>query len=166
MQFSEKQLGDLFVKNINLDEYLPSQQRKRLKLGMEMEKKTSYDGRADLVFFKEGRFLWVVEFKIVADPSAIKQAAEYYGQFIHDIGIYNNLSIGKISIAAQFIRDDAMFFAESLGVELIQIAPVNFSYAKINLILGSKPMGSKNRSDTDVLERSKGFLQIWDVVRG
>lgn len=166
MQFSEKQLGELFIKNINLDDYIPFKKRRRLKLGMEMEKKTSDDGRADLVFFKNGRFLWVIEFKIVADPSAIKQAAEYYGQFIHDIGIYSNLSIGKISIAAQFIRDDAMFFADSLGVELIQIAPVNYSYAKINLLLRSKPIGSKDRYDSEALQRSKGFLQIWDVVRG
>jgi len=160
MQFSEKQLGELFIQNYKLEDYLPLKRFRTSRLRHETEKPTLEDTRADYVVSWPNRLLWVVEFKIVADPGAIKQALEYYDCFQYDFDPLF-FSLGKVSIAAQFFREDTIFFAQRLGVELIQISPINYKSATINLITRDRKI-----TDTELNTRIKGFKQLYGVARG
>lgn len=161
MQFSEKQLGELFINNYRHSDYLPFKKINKLKLRHETEKITSNETRADYVVYKKNRLLWVVEFKIVAEPSSIRQAYNYFNNFLYNDLCPQMHSIGKISIAAQFFKDDTIFFAEKLGVELIQISPINYNSAKINLITRHIiPF------DLEKSKRRKGFKDSYEVLNG
>lgn len=136
MQFSEKQLGELFEDTISSDgwsEYLPIKNIHKLQIDLLREYNVGDGTRADFVVKCDNRLLWVIEYKIVAEPNSIIQAYDYFKKILN-ANKKTKIGIGKITVAAQFFKDDTIFFAEKLGVELIQIAPINFKEAKLNVI--------------------------------
>jgi len=161
MQFSEKQLGDLFVKNYNVGDFVPFKNIHKYNVRQELEKPTLDDTRSDYVVSIKNRMLWVVEFKIVAEPSSIKQAYGYYDCFLSECMDPTIHGIGKISIAAQFFKDDTIFFAQKLGVELIQISPINYGSALINIVTRHyKPWIDSKKC------KRKGFRESYTVAYG
>jgi hypothetical protein len=135
MLFSEKHLVDLYCAE---DIYLyNSPMSLKWDLGAVREYALPSGRRCDLyVHTKNDRIFWVIEFKILAEPSAIKQAIEYRDE------IYNmkprgrvGIRAGFVSVAAQFFKPETLFFADQLGVECIQLAPLNYEEIHFNIAI-------------------------------
>lgn len=137
MNFSEKQLVDLFVEHGCLNTFRPCHKREfpRSKWYLKRrdilrEYQLDSEKRIDIfVTDKSRRVFWVIEAKIVAGPDAIFQALEYLAEVVSSEVKYRH-NYQKVSIIAQFFKEETLTFARALGVECIQIVPINQERAR------------------------------------
>lgn len=74
----------------------------------------------------------LVEAKVVVDVSAIRQAIEYKDELLRSkLAFKSNFSLPMVAIAGQFFKDDALFFAEQMGIICIHIAPYSADDATV-----------------------------------
>lgn len=142
MQFSEKQLVDLLLDNEQaLWDHRPFKRKQpypSVSWDLQTEVALPSSRRIDLLYrTKNTRVMWVIEAKVIAEPSAIIQANEYWREIF-----FRNAKPGNrkfrtafISLAAQFYKPDTLFFAKKLGIQCLQIAPVNFEQVFVSEVL-------------------------------
>lgn len=151
MQFSEKQLVEAFWQDALMWDHNPLEFergvnfrkrdrpiRRRYNLSAHREFSLPSGRRIDvLIQSKYQRFIWIIEFKVVVEASAILQLAEYYQEvkqhFIFNKGKRRRCRIG-VSLAGQFFKDDALFFAEQLGIQCLHVTPTNYSKCSVQEI--------------------------------
>lgn len=147
MDFTEKQLVELFLKgggahrfhalNQRCHDWSPGDFSKKNHTNILVTTEFALPSgrRCDLVVHnKNKRYMWICEFKIVAETNAIIQLSQYAAEAFR---MYNpSLSFGALGrcIAAQFFKPETLFFARRMGIQCLQISPINFQSCNINVL--------------------------------
>lgn len=174
MNFSERQLVDLFCNSLYFMDYIPFGWQRSTEIETEFELNSGK--RIDiLVNNRDFRVFNIIECKIVAEPSAITQACDYLDEaYSSHLCIFKrNLSMGYVTIAAQFFRKDTLFFAKHMGIGCVLISPINEGQVALKTILPvnkKRQLSLKSASArlTFSVERSmvSPTAKIFEVSRG
>lgn len=136
MEFSEKQLVDIFWEN-ELWGHYPFSNRiaggrdkhkcpKAGKITASREFSLASGRRCDLfIRNKTGREFWVVEFKVEANVDSIIQLREYFDEIKLSLLSKTSIFVGAMAIAAQYFHPHTVYFATALGIKCLQVAPIN-----------------------------------------
>jgi hypothetical protein len=138
MDFNEKDLVSLLLDHEYFKDFSPFVGLPRLmKNGT---KKKSYKGRSDkliqefslesrkrcdivLCDMSRRRRFWIIECKILADVSSIRQLHNYWTELVSTLP--TKISAIAITLAAQHFDEDCLFFSEMMGIQCLHISPVN-----------------------------------------
>lgn len=135
MNFSEKDLVDIFWTRKDFWEHLPGRNAENRQLTAHREFALPSQKRCDiLIKDKCNRFFWIIEAKVIAGPDAIIQAFEYRDEVIRTQGP-SLVKVGFITIAAQFFKEETIFFAKKLGVQCLHLAPLNFKSITVSPVV-------------------------------
>lgn len=153
MQFSEKQLVDLYGDGILCQHGISTKRFYDFEAAKEFQLPSGR--RCDLLYWaKNFRMFHVIEFKIVAEPSAILQAHEYREEIYDRLGLPSTTMYGYgqrgyragfISVVAQFFKPETLFFANHMGVECVHITPINYEMMTAKVIV---PLDKKKQFES------------------
>lgn len=129
MHFSESDLVDMALGN-GIDGFHPLLQRRKFRgrpyrghLCVVREHKLESQRRCDVIIKNKNcwRRLWLIEFKIRADASAITQILEYAEELLWE----HDYPVLTATIAAQFFDPQVIYLCGFLGIQCLHISPVN-----------------------------------------